>query len=303
MRAIYEDVKYRDITFKLDSGTLFGAHRVVLDNSGVEWFEKLLSGRFGDAKQEVIEVHEVSDLSFEIILKWCYKIERDVTRLEDIEHYFHTSAMFIQPKLVETMKNPPWLSPCEWKLELAKWCCEYDDVFAQFMFDLKLDWSYCITQYGAAKINIELLRYVIFNSADYSRIVFSEITHGLISWFGATFEGISKPSIEHRDISLKLLDVWMRSQDRCHIIPVVKCSQSWLQILVKEGYLNGKDLSKVPNTESRACIMIPGEPIRLGILLDQSTRDLTAKEILGYYNSTLGVVKDFTFTHYIVPLE
>ena len=50
LHLLYEDDKYCDITFKLDSGNVYRAHRVVLACSNVLWFNKILEGQISRSR-------------------------------------------------------------------------------------------------------------------------------------------------------------------------------------------------------------------------------------------------------------
>lgn len=296
MEEIYDDVKYRDITFRLDSGLVFGAHRVVLANSGVEWFENLLSERFSDASLDVVEVHEVSDLSFEIILKWCYNIKRKVISLEELAHYFHAANMFMQPKLIKKITKADAVNVDSFKLELAKYYRQYRPTYSQLMFRSTIEWNYCIEQFRAEKVDIDTLRYVLFGTEDNP---FLRMQHalpiGIISWFKTKFDGRPKPSIEYRDVTLKLLDNWMRAKEYQLVYPK---DYAWLNLLAEEGYLHDNDWKRANDRAGCSCNIVAGEPIRLGKLLGLGWTT-TSHKILGEYAAYKGSDE---ITHYIVEL-
>lgn len=107
MYRIYEDTKYQDISFKSDDGTITKAHRVVLANSNVEWFKTLLNSSFKDAKDKVIEVHDVESIILEIAIKYAYRIEPSYLDLDFDKMFriFKAADYFSCNELIKNLKE------------------------------------------------------------------------------------------------------------------------------------------------------------------------------------------------------
>lgn len=120
MQHLYADEKYRDVFFKLDSGKVYGAHRVVLGTSDVEWFRTILETPFKERTDSVIEVRDVSDWAFEIALRRCYKLDTKVNPL-DIESHFIASTMFLCDDIFENI-SPEYESAPEY----MRCCLKYN---------------------------------------------------------------------------------------------------------------------------------------------------------------------------------
>lgn len=71
MQKLYQS-NFQDVEFKLDDGRVFGAHKVVLLNSKVEWFKTMLTSKFKDSEQKTLEIHDIESDVFEIALKYAY---------------------------------------------------------------------------------------------------------------------------------------------------------------------------------------------------------------------------------------
>lgn len=101
MEAIYGDTQYHDVYFKLDSGKIVGAHQVVLATSEVEWFSNAVQSHTGNPRNP-IDALRISDETFEIALKWCYRIKTYKNEsVENLESYFMASVFSGCPAIVE----------------------------------------------------------------------------------------------------------------------------------------------------------------------------------------------------------
>jgi len=112
MQHLFDDTKYHDIRFKLDDGTVFGGHRVVLYHSKVQWFKTMLSGDFREATDSTVQVREVESHVFEIALKYAYGItpflEKFSFEKQNVMPIFQAASHFVCHDLVFDLHNK-WL--------------------------------------------------------------------------------------------------------------------------------------------------------------------------------------------------
>lgn len=108
MENLYQ-ADYQDIEFKLDDGKTFGAHRLILVNSEVEWFKTMLTSQFIDSTQKTVEVRDIESDVFEIALKYAYHIRPKVVNYdyETIYPIFKAASYFTCFSLIHPLVNGP----------------------------------------------------------------------------------------------------------------------------------------------------------------------------------------------------
>lgn len=98
LKRLYDDEESKDVTFQLDSGRTFSAHRCILRISSVDWFNTLFKSDFREAQQTVIGIRDCRDDVFEIILRWAYELPSPYA---SVAHHFEAADRFLAPSLIQ----------------------------------------------------------------------------------------------------------------------------------------------------------------------------------------------------------
>ena len=132
MEHLWTDIKYHDIHFKLDDETIFGAHRVVLANSKVEWFVTMLNSEFRDKTEKTIEIHDIETDVFEIALKYAYGMtpfdKQFKIKFETLYPIFKAASRFVCHSLINELKLKWFVRDKQDKLQVL----HYIDCILQF---------------------------------------------------------------------------------------------------------------------------------------------------------------------------
>jgi len=109
MNKIYGDTEYSDICFKLDDGTIFHAHKVILAYSGSSYFRSMIySKNFKESTSNIVELKDCSNSVFEIALKHAYGIlvfKDKYNDIEDVRNIFAAASRFDCVNLVEVLSS------------------------------------------------------------------------------------------------------------------------------------------------------------------------------------------------------
>lgn len=112
MQNLYHNTKYQDIHFQLDDGKIYGAHRVVLDSSNVEWFKTILNSQFGDSVSKTVTIKGIESKVFKIALKYAYTFQPLVSEFtfEVLYPIFKAATYFLCPELVRLIVDRTYLT-------------------------------------------------------------------------------------------------------------------------------------------------------------------------------------------------
>ena len=157
-RDLYHNTKYQDIQFELDDGTIYGAHRVVLDSSNVEWFKTILNSSFGDSTSKIVKIKDIESKVFEIALKYAYNIPPYLKNFGFNALYpiFKAASYFLCPGLVHSVID-------ETKLNEAKILILIDCIL-QTGFDFPIKWTvkiFSVIRYFSQRYQDDALREMI----------------------------------------------------------------------------------------------------------------------------------------------
>lgn len=131
MNKIYGDTEYSDICFKLDDGTIFHAHKVILAYSGSSYFRSVIySKNFKESTTNIVELEDCSNTVFEIALKHAYGVltfKDKYNDIEDVRNIFVAASRFDCTELVIVLSSK-MITPDE-QLIFANVVLDYGEEF------------------------------------------------------------------------------------------------------------------------------------------------------------------------------
>jgi len=109
LQKAYENESLKDITFVLDSGKEFKAHKIILITSDIEYFKILLETNVGKTdpnQMTTILISDCFDIEFKFILDWVYGIKPDYKLIDDnkeLYYLFRAADRFICKSIIYSM--------------------------------------------------------------------------------------------------------------------------------------------------------------------------------------------------------
>jgi hypothetical protein len=242
MLALYEDDSLKDVEFKLDSGTIFKAHRCVLRSSQVSWFKTLLNSQIWKQPQTSFEVKDCSDNVFKIGLLSAYNL----TQSSDYpyEDIFKAASYFGVSKLIET---------CNFNLEFYTLAFQYAPEFDHIM--------------GAHYINLE---------------VFHNLSEEVASWFLEVGkfryieDVLNEKMLLNRTFTIKFLRRFSRRFQKIRRIALKRVT---IESLVEYGYWDPAEAIKF-FLYGDDMIIIESYPLKVGLLSDHTTVEWTVEKLI-----------------------
>lgn len=277
LSKLYADDSHKDVTFRLDDGSIVKAHRCLLVASGSSFFTRLLdpTSKFCDAQAAEIPIRECSAAEFKFVMLSVYELDDEVRGIEPAD-VFRLSARFDVSyrlsKFFARKDSDRHLS----NRELTKLAFEYRPLFDERIIKLEIDVHFLLSDWSdsRSKYSMKLLTYLVSITPKNRNNLSSRLTDWLCqrTWPEQIFH--IDLLEQHKDLLEAILRKW----------DPIKAWKGTLLKLVSMGYLNGDEVAKLIDYVKHKdyCYVISAYPLKVGYI--HKSEDPPKGEFVCYYD-------------------
>jgi hypothetical protein len=266
LRRLYDDDSLKDVTFVLDSGSTFTAHRCILKVSTVEWFQVILKSDFKEATDAVIVIRDCPDRVFEIALMWAYEL---VDNRKSMEEIFMAADRFLASSLIQHYSDAIIQYNCtvyvEFLVEMLKYPVAFQEVLKTVHARKVTDVAHVLRlgkyHNRAEEILIFMVKNCIFET--------KAAQYFLECWLDETI--VNNRTFNMLPLDMKELTAILLRRGRFFAIKGAdlydKKFKKNCRRLVEKGYYQQSDIDKLYVEESKPYLIISSYPLKLGRLI------------------------------------